>query len=332
MKMMKRYFYLVLILLGIFSIQSCQKKQKEEVKPVKVTIIRSVSADAFTELENGIREQLSGKNIEINSYSAESDPSKFETVVKSALLGKPDYLVICGALLANIAYSPQYRESLPVVISTAVDEPDGVEILVREGINPPRKSPLAIVAGMPEESAYDGLARNMKLIRPDMKKAGILYSEGDISAKITAEKTIQSLEKEGITTEKGLLTSPDDVMKVLKALIVKKVEAIILPHDKFAMLSSNAIAKECHSLGIPTFSLDDMSVKKGGLAFSCAIEYHDLGVLTGQTVLEIIEGKKAEEIPVRRIAKPNFYINKKAVFDDMKLTLPQELTQNAIIQ
>lgn len=329
---MKKIFYLALTIAVAISFSGCHKKEKLESKVIHVTIIRSVSADAFTQLENGIKSQLTDTNIKVTSYSAESDPSKFETVVKTALLGKPDYLVICGALLANIAYSPQYRSSLPVVISTAVDEPEAVEVLSREGIAPPRKSALAIVAGMPEESAYNGLAQKMKLIKPGIKKVGILYSEGDISAKITAEKTIEALGRENIEVEKGLLTSPDEVIQVLKALLVKKVEAIILPHDKFAMRFSNAIANDCHQLGIPTFSLDDMSVKKGGIAFSVAIEYYDLGVLTGKTLMEVINGKDPAEIPVRRIEKPNFYLNKNAVFEVMKMNLPQDLVNQAIIQ
>jgi len=322
----------LLMIAFLFSFFGCKINSKnKETKTIKVTIIRSVSADAFVELENGIKSQLTDSNIKINSFSAESEPSKFETVVKSALLGKPDYLVICGALLANIAYSPQYKTGLPVVISTAVDEPDVVDILVNEGIEPVRKSPLAIVAGMPRESAYEGLAVKVNQIKPGIKKVGILYSEGDISSKTTAEKSISALEKQGISVERGLLTSPDDVMQVVNALLVKKIEAIILPHDKFAMRFSVAIANLCHARGIPTFSLDDMSVKTGGVAFSVAIEYHDLGVLTGQTLMEVINGKKAEEIPVRRIEKAKFFINQKAV-ETLQLNLSEELKSNAIIQ
>jgi len=323
------YLLLPLLFLAMFSCKT--KNEENEVKTIKVSIIRSVSADAFTELERGITDQLTDSNIKISSFSAESDPSKFETVVKTALLNKPDYLVICGALLANIAFSPQYKQSLPVVISTAVDEPDVVDVLTNEGIEPVRKSKLAIVAGMPQESAYDGLADKLLKIKPGIKKVGILYSEGDISSKTTAEKTIEALEKSGVIVEKGLLTSPDDVMQVVNAMLVKKIEAIVLPHDKFAMRFSVAIANLCHPMGIPTFSLDDMSVKNGGVAFSVAIEYYDLGVLTGQTLMEIIKGQKAEEIPLRKIEKHNFYINQKAI-EELKLNLSDELKANAIIQ
>jgi len=329
---MKKIIYVLVALLSM-SMFSCKtSRESKENKPINVTIIRSVSADAFTMLENGIKDQLNDSNIKVNSYSAESDPSKFETVVKTALLGKPDYLVICGALLANIAYSPQYKASLPVVISTAVDEPDVVDILVKEGINPVRKSALAIVAGMPAQDAYSELALKIKQIKPEIKQAGILYSEGDISAKTTAERSIAALEAIGVSVEKGLLSAPSDVMNVLNALLVKKVDVIILPHDKFAIMQSVAIAAECHKLGVPTFCLDNMTVKKGGVAFSVAIDYHDLGVLTGQTLMEIINGKNASEIPLKKIEKANFYINKKAVFDDLKLQLPEELIKSAIIK
>jgi putative ABC transport system substrate-binding protein len=328
---MRKLFYLATIVFSIVLLSACNKKNDDQnqEEEISISIIRSVTVDAFDKLEKGIMDSLEGLKINFSSYSAEADPSKFENVVRSAILQKPDYIVIIGALLTDIALSPQYKKSLPCIISTAIDEPEVVESLKTIGVEPKRKIPLAIVSGMPEKNNYKDMADFAKKISPQSQKAGIIYNLADISSSITAEKSIEQLKQNELDVIPITIDKPDDVIKAVRALLLQDIDFLVLPHDKYAIRQSAAIAAECHEQGVFTLSLDNMSVTKGGLAFGVGIDYYDLGVLTAQTIREIINGQKASELEVKHLKEANVYYNPEAI-QKLNLDLSTEILEKAI--
>jgi putative tryptophan/tyrosine transport system substrate-binding protein len=301
------------------------------VKQDKVAVVIPVTIDAFDRLEAGIRSKLGGRSVDIKIFSAEGDPAKFETVIKSALLSRPDYLVTVGTQLTNTAFGPQFKGQLPTVIAAAISDPSIVESLTTVGLEPPRSAPVAIISDTPREDSSGLLAKTLMALKPGVKKVGVLYNLSELNSKATAEGVIKAVESNGITALKGILSGPDDVDRVTRDLLLKGAQVIVIPLDKYAVGKAATVVQLARSNNVPTFSLDDGTVQKSGVLAAVSVDYGLVGEKVGDTISEIIQGKaKAQDIPIIRLEKASIYLNESAAHD-LQITIPDDIKTGAVI-
>lgn len=296
-----------------------------------IAIVVPVTIDAFDRLQAGMKDQLNGLNVDLKSYSAEGDASKFETVVKSALLSHPDFLVAVGTQLTDTAFGSQFKGQLPTVIAAAISDPKLVDSLTKLGVDPPRAFPVAVVSDSPREDIYSLLAKTIPRISPQIKQVGVIYNLAEKNSKATAEGVIKAVEANSMNALSGILTGPDDVSKVTQDLLLKGAQIIVIPHDKFAVEKAATIAQLCHSRKVPTISLDDGTVKKSGVMAAVSVDYGKVGAEVGEVIAEIMSGKtRAQDIPVRSLQRASVYLNEDVV-RGLGITVPDDLKQEAVI-
>src|ERR1051325_10822081 len=267
-------------------------------KQEKIAVVIPVTIDAFDRLEAGIKSKLEGRNVDVKVYSAEGDPAKFETVVKSALLSRPDYFVTVGTQLTNTAFGPQFKGQLPTVVAAAIPDPKIVDSLVSVGLDPPRSAPVAIVSDTPQEDSSGLLVKTLMSIKPGVKKVGVLYNLSELNSKATAEGVINAVEANGMTALKGILSGPEDVDRVTKDLLLKGAQVIVIPLDKYAVGKAATVVQIARSNNVPTVSLDDGTVQKSGVLAAVSVDYRLVGEQVGSTIADIAQGKAtAQDLP-----------------------------------
>jgi putative ABC transport system substrate-binding protein len=317
-------------LLATFSI-CCWQSPRSTNKKEKVVIVIPVTIDAFDRLEAGIKSTLQGHDIDLKVYSAEGDPAKFETVIKSAILSKPDYLVTVGTQLTNTAFGPQFKDQLPIVIAAAISDPRIVDSLVSVGLDPPRSKPVAIISDTPKEDSSGLLVQTIVSIRPGVKKVGVLYNLSELNSKATAEGVINAVESNGIVALKGILTGPEDVSRVTKDLLLKGAQVMIIPLDKYAVAKAATVVELAKGSNVPTVSLDDGTVQKSGVLAAVSVDYRLVGEQVGGTIADLAQGKvKAQDLPIIRLEKASVYLNESAA-RDFKITISPETRNSAVI-
>jgi len=317
-----------LFLLSVFFI-SCNSNRGEKTNRKVIAIVIPVTIDAFDELISGVKDRIDS-NFLVKVYSAEADPGKFETVVQSALLTNPDYLITVGTQITNTAFGPRFEKKLPVVIAGAISDASKVEALVKINVTPPRTAAVAIVSDNPKESIYDLFYKTFSTIMPQTKSVGILYNPSEINSKIGVDQLTEILTANSIKVKKGTISSLEDVEKVANALLIDKIGAIIIPHDKFAVTKASSIVKICDQKGIPVFSLDQGTVHKDGVVIGVSVNYRDVGNMIGETIMKIENKReKAEDIPLVSMNKASVYINT-AKAKTLGIAIPAEVNNKAI--
>jgi putative tryptophan/tyrosine transport system substrate-binding protein len=328
MKKLKTLLQVLSIFIVMLPFQFCKSTDNkgEEVSKPKIAVVIPVTIDAFDQLIAGLKEKIANR-FEIQLFSAESDVARFETIIQSALLLKPDYLITIGTQLTNSAFGPKFERSLPIVVAGAISDPYLVNALIKAGIAPPRNSPVAIVSDSPKENIYELFGKAIKSFFPNIKKVGILYNPSEINSKGTTDNITDVLSKNSIHVIKGVINSLEDVEKVTNRLLLDKVDAIIIPHDKYAVTKATSIVKICDKIGIPVLSLDDGTVKKDGVSIGISVNYRDVGSMIAETILKIEDKQaKAENIPVASLANAKIYINAGKVAT-LGIRLPANLDQ-----
>jgi len=268
-----------------------------------------VTIDAFDQLSEGCKDSLVGI-ANVNVISADGDQTKFATITKKAILENPDFLVTVGSQLTNTALGSEFSKNLPTVIATAITDPNLVAGLKAIGVEPPRQKAVAIISDRPIVDIFAQLSKVAMELKPGLRKVGILCNQGEINSMATAEGIASAMAADSILTKFGYLTSPDDVSKVTQALLLDKVELIVIPHDKYAVEKAATIAQICGSLGIPVLSLDDGTVRKSGVTAAVSVNYRIIGQEVARIVKSIIFDKySAEKIPVVQYQRASIYIN-----------------------
>ncbi|MHB8336129.1 MAG: ABC transporter substrate-binding protein [Ignavibacteriaceae bacterium] len=332
---MKTFFNITIIFIVCCVLSSCSNKKNSNPNPNpnihrNVSIVFPVTIEAFRQLEKGY-ESVCKNTFNTRYFSAEGDPDKFETVIQSALLTNPDYLVTVGTQITNTAFGPKFKNDLPTVVASAISSPEKVNALVDVGIEPKRKLPVAIILDSPKEDIYKLFAETLHAFLPKINRVGILYNTSEINSKETATEIKKNLSELNIQTIDGVINNSDDVEKVTDYLLLKDVKAIIIPLDKNAVTKASSIVKKCFSKNIPVFSLDDGTVKEDGVSVGISVDYKIIGKLIGETILKISNGNiKAEDMPIIQPKKGQIYVNIKSL-KKLNISIPTQLN-NLIIK
>ena len=245
------------------------------IVPKKVVMVIPATLQAFSEIEEGLKNTCQEPNYTVKVYSAEGDASKFGTVTNDALKMNPDYFVAIGSQIVTTALSDRNRENMPPTIAGSISVPAALPTLVDIGINPPRNFPLNIVSQVPQ-SSYKKVVDVLFQIKPSIKKIGVLYNESEMNSNIA---------ETGAEFIPGAVTSPEDVSKITEKLIRLGVDAIIIPHDKSATAKASTVAKLCNEKNILTASLDD-GIIKDGVMFAVSVPYVEVGNLIGDVIVK----------------------------------------------
>ena len=309
---------------------STERKSEPNVRK-SIAIVVPVSIDAFERLQDGTKNVLKPLDMDLKVLSAEGDPSKFESVIKTSLLSHPDYLVTVGTQLTNTAFGPQFNGQLPITIAAAISDPKLVDGLVSVGLDPPRSQAVAIISDTPKEDNNALLAKTIQSFTGSNIKVGVLYNLSEINSKATAEGIIQALEQNNISVIRGVITGPDDVSKVTTNLLLRGAKAIVIPHDKYAVEKAATITQMARSKGIPTFSLDDGTVTKSGVMVAVSVDYRVIGEQIGQTIRDLSQGKTtAQSLPIVRLDRASVYLNE-TVAQQLGVTVPAEVRNSAVL-
>lgn len=283
-----------------------------------VAIVVPVTVRAITSFVAAARERLEQEGVAVIHLSAEGDPSKFQTVLKAAILKKPDVIITFGTQLTDTALGPQFRANLPPLVGSALSAPEEVPNLASVGVDPPRKAKVAVISDSPREDIYAQSAAVLSSLLPrDQQHIGILYNESEINSRTMAESLRRAFEATGKTVHPGIVSGAQDVDKVAKALILKGCGALVLPHDKYVLPQAGAIVKlaitDRAEEPIMVFSLDDGVVRDSGVPVSVSVNYSALGTMSAETCLDILAGDDPSQMPVQAPQRAAVYVNEDAL-------------------
>lgn len=326
---MKKTCILILTVLFLVSCSNSNSKQGQKI----VAIIIPVSVRATESFFNEAKEYLEKKNIKVIYYSAEGNPTKFETVIKSALYNKPDALITFGTELSDIALGNQFKNNIPILIATGITDFNDIKNLKEIGINPPRNFPVALISDLPKENIFNSMVEivNM-LIEGKQKIAGILYNDAEKNSLKLAKLIEAKLDSNNYKVILGNIKNVDDIKKVTNSLLLQSCKIIIIPHDKILLPNANIITKTCYDFKtpIPVFSLDDGVVQNMLVTASVSVSYKELGEMTAEECFKCLEKDIIKNLPIIRPDKAKIYFNLTSL-SKIGIIIPDSVKTKAII-
>lgn len=303
---------------------STQSASTTAAKTVKnIGIVQIVQHPSLDTIRESIVKQLADKgfkdndNIKIDYQNAQGDQTNLKTIVQKFVNNKYDLIIAIATPSAQAAAGE--TKDIPVLFSACTDP-------VASGLVQNLEKPGKNITGTSDAVSAEKIMELAKRITPNAKKIGALYNSGETNSVSVVNNLKEYAKKNGLTVVEATVTNSSEVQQAVSSL-ASKVDAIFSPIDNTIASAMPTVAKVANKAKIPVYVGADSMVKDGGLA-TYGIDYVVLGQETANMAVEILNGKKPGDIPVKTMDQMKIYVNQ-ATADAIGIKIPDDVLKEA---
>lgn len=292
-----------------------------EVK--KIGVVQFAPHDALTLSYTGFVDALAeagyadGDNIKIDFQNAAGAVADCTTIVNKFVSDKDDLIFAIATPAAQSAISA--TTDIPILF-TAVTDP------VEAGLVASIESPGMNVSGTSDLTPCAAQIDLIPQLIPSATRVGILYNSSEVNSVVQADLARAQAESLGLEVQDYTVTNTNEIAQVVQSMS-GKVDVIYAPTDNLIADAMPTVSQFATEQNIPIIAGENGMVEKGALA-TYGIDYYELGKLTGQQAVQILEGTDVGTIPVEYSETFHFSYNPE-VAQELGITIPQELIDSS---
>ena len=269
---------------------SCRKKNG-----VKIGIAKIVQHVALDSVEQGIIDYLSENGVDAE-YDLQNANGDVNTAAQIALKYKDEKVDVAVGIATPVALAlANTIKDIPVVFGTITD-PLGAGLVTTldhgEGN----------VTGMSDAIPTEQHIEMFKEIA-GIKTLGYIYTSNEANSISSLELVKNACQKFGISLVTQAITNSSEVKQAAET-IIDRVDGIYLTTDNTVFSALSSLIQVFNKASTPIFSGDVTGAMNGGCAIASGFNYYKAGRATGEMVLQILNGKKPSEMPVRFMTEP----------------------------
>jgi len=293
-------------------------------KTVEIGIVQIMEHPSLNTISESFIKQLAekgykdGENIRIDYKDAQGEQTNLNTICQKFKSDKKDLIVAIATPSAMAAAG--VTTEIPVLFSACTDP-------IGSGLVASLEKPGGNVTGTSDAVSASEIMKLAKRITPEIKTIGALYNSSE-SNSISVINDLKAYAAEnGMEVVEGTVTNTSEVQQTTQSLAAK-VDAIFIPIDNTVASAMPIVTQVAENAKIPVYVGADSMVADGGLA-TYGINYVRLGQETADMAVEILNGKKPGDIPVRTITDFEIYVNKKTA-EAIGIEIPEDVLNEAV--
>lgn len=292
---MKKIIAVVLTAAMCLSTVSAAKAKKQKAKTVKIGIAKIVQHVALDDVERGVMDAIKDAGIKAtyDLQNANGDPNTGNQIAAQYKDEKVDVAVGIATPIA-IALANTMKDT-PIVFGTVTD-PLGA------GLVKTLEHGEGNVTGMSDELPSKEHIKLFKEIA-GIKTLGYIYTASEDNSVSSLELVKAGCKEAGLELVVQSISNSSEVKQAAET-IVNRVDGIYLTTDNTVFSALPALVSVFNKAKKPVFSGDVTGAMDGGCFMASGFNYYKAGYATGEMVVEILNGKKPSEIPVKFMTKP----------------------------
>ena len=173
---------------------------------------------------------------------------------------------------------------------------------------------------------YDGMVKKLKMIMPDIKTVGTLFSPGEANSVKNMGQFKEFCKEAGLTLITVPVNSSTDVTDATMSLAANKPDVICQIIDNLTSAAFSGIAKIASNQKIPLFGFVSDQAEKGAILV-VSRNYKQAGIDAVMLAKKVFDGTSPSDIPFQFVSKTDVYINPAAA-DFYGVTLPDEIVNS----
>ncbi|MDD3364927.1 MAG: ABC transporter substrate-binding protein [Syntrophomonas sp.] len=319
-----------MVFLLLLSVSGCASDKNKNAanttdssKKLKIGIVQIVEHPSLNTIRESLVQELAkegfkdGEKISIDYQNAQGDQTNLKTICQKFANNNYDLIVAIATPSAQAAVGE--TKDIPIVFSACTD-PLGSGLV--SNLEKPGKN----VTGTSDAVSAEKIMELAKRITPNIKTIGALYTSSETNSVSVVNNLKEYAQKNGLTVKEATVTNSSEVQQAASSL-VGKVDVIFSPIDNTVASAMPVVAQVANRAKTPVYVGADSMVKDGGLA-TYGIDYTVLGQETAKMVAEILNGKKAGDIPVMTMSKMSIYVNKDTA-TAIGIKIPEDVLKEA---
>lgn len=266
----------------------------------KVGIVNYVDDASLNQIVQNIENELDAKGAELGvtfEYApyyenAQADSAVLNQIAADMIADDVDVIVAIATPVAMVMQSATEDNQIPVVFA-AVSDPVGA------GVVASMETPGGNITGTSDALDTVTIMNLMLAADADLAKVGLLYDTSQDSSTQAIADAKAWCDANGIAYVEKTGSTTDDVILATQSLIAEGVDAVFTPSDNTIMTAELSIYELLADAGIPHYAGADSFALNGAFC-GYGVDYANLGVMTGDMVVEVLTGdKEIGSIPVQ---------------------------------
>lgn len=245
-----------------------------------------------------------GQTINIKYFNAENDIPTAGGIARAILDGGFD-MVMTFSTPCLQAMASANKEGKIVHVFGAVTDPFGA------GVGISRTDPFDHPAHLAGIGTFQPVEESIQLalkMYPDLKILGTVWNPAEACSEACIRMARASCAQLGIQLVEANVESSSAVMEATQSLIGRGAQAIWIGGDNTVLLAIASITKVAGQNGLPVFTNQPSDIGKGTL-FGLGADYVEVGRLTGQLAVEILNGRSPADIPIENVVPQQLTLN-----------------------
>ncbi len=304
------------------SLTSLSAAKAKKAKQVKIGIAKIVQHVALDDVERGVMDAVKAAGIDAK-YDLQNANGDVNTANQIAAQFRDERVDVAVGIATPIAIAlANTMKDTPIVFGTVTD-PLGAG-LVKTLEHGERN-----ITGMSDELPS---VEHIKLFKKitGIKTLGYIYTSNEDNSISGLELVKKGCREAGLELVTQSISTSAEVRQAAEA-IVNRVDGIYLTTDNTVFSALPSLVSVLNKAKKPIFSGDVTGAKNGGCFMASGFNYYKAGYATGEIVVQILNGKKPSEIPVRFMTQPS---DSDLLFDldtakACGITIPEEYLKQA---
>ena len=322
---MKKIIFVAGAIACLVSFAGCSKKTSNSSatgKSVKIGIAKIVQHVALDDVERGVIDAVKAAGINA-VYDLQNANGDVNTANQIASQFKDEGVDVAVGIATPIAVAlANTIKDTPIVFGTVTDP-------LNAGLVTSLEHGEGNVTGMSDELPS---VEHIKLFKEiaGIKTLGYIYTSSEDNSLSGLELVKKGCKEAGLELVTQSISSSSEVKQAAEA-IIDRVDGIYLTTDNTVFSALPSLVNVFNKAKKPIFSGDVTGAKNGGCFMASGFNYYKAGLATGEIIVQILNGKKPAEIPVRFMTKPEdsdllFDLDTAALCG---ITVPQEYLDKA---
>ncbi|MBQ7752528.1 MAG: ABC transporter substrate-binding protein [Treponema sp.] len=303
-------------------LSSLSAAKVKKAKQVKIGIAKIVQHPALDDVERGVMDAVKAAGIDAK-YDLQNANGDINTANQIAAQYRDERVDVAVGIATPIAIAlANTMKDTPIVFGTVTD-PLGAG-LVKTLEHGDRN-----ITGMSDELPS---VEHIKLFKKitGIKTLGYIYTSNEDNSISGLELVKKGCKEAGLELVTQSISTSAEVRQAAEA-IVGRVDGIYLTTDNTVFSALPSLVSVFNKAKKPIFSGDVTGAKNGGCFMASGFNYYKAGYATGEIVVQILNGKKPAEIPVRFMTQPS---DSDLLFDldtakACGITIPEEYLKQA---
>jgi len=272
----------------------CAKKAPKQ-KKVTICIAKIVQHPALDAVEQGVMDAIKDAGIDAK-FDLQNANGDVNTANQIAAQYKDEKVNVAVGIATPVAIAlANTMKDTPVVFGTVTNP-------LAAGLVTTLEHGEGNVTGMSDELPSKEHIKLFKEIT-GIKTLGYIYCSNEDNSVSSLELVKEGCKEAGLELVFQAITNSSEVKQAAEA-IIDRVDGIYLTTDNTVFSALPSLVAVFNKANKPIFSGDVTGALDGGCFMASGFNYYKAGYATGEMVVQILNGKKPSEIPVRFMTKP----------------------------